>query len=65
MILYTTGCPKCKVLEQKLNAKNIAYDIVTDVDKMMNLGIQSAPALQVEDTIYNFADAIKYVNERL
>jgi glutaredoxin len=33
--LYSTGCPKCKVLETKLNNKNIEFNVNTDVDEML------------------------------
>lgn len=62
--LYSTNCPKCKVLEVKLKNKNIEYDVCTDVDEMLAQGIKGAPALQLEDnTILNFSDAVRWVNE--
>ena len=60
--LYTLDCPKCKVLETKLNQKNIKYNIVKDIDTMKNLGISTAPVLGVDDELLQFADAIKYLN---
>lgn len=65
VILYTTHCPKCKVLEMKLKQKGIGYTENDDVNHMLNdLHIKSAPALGVDDTIYNFADATKWVNSQ-
>ena len=62
--LYSTNCPKCKVLEAKLNKKEINYDTCTDMDVMLANGIKSAPALQLDDnTILNFTEAVKWVNE--
>ena len=49
IVLYTIGCPNCKVLERKLNSKNVPYETVTDVEIMRNKGIQSAPVLEVSD----------------
>ena len=61
--LFSTGCPKCKVLTMKLDKKNINYEVCEDTDEMLSLGIKAAPMLQVEDgTILNFTDAIKWVN---
>ena len=37
--LYTTHCPRCMVLEKKLNAKNIDYVENTNVDLMIDKGI--------------------------
>jgi len=61
--LYTIDCPKCKVLELKLNAKNIDYKTVKDVTVMKELGIMSLPVLGVENDLLSFTDAVKFINE--
>ena len=30
MILYTTGCPKCRILEKKLSDKGIGFEKCDD-----------------------------------
>ena len=61
--LYSTNCPKCKVLETKLNMKGIQYDISTDVNEMLAMGIKAAPVLQLDNgKLLLFADAVKWVN---
>ena len=61
--LFTTHCPKCKVLEMKLKQKNIEFSQNDDVAYMLNvLKIQAAPALKVDDTVYDFGDAVKWIN---
>ena len=62
--LFSTNCPKCKVLEMKMKQKNIEYEVTTDVQEMLALGIKSAPMLQVEGELLQFADAVKWVNEQ-
>ncbi len=62
-ILYTIGCPKCKILEKKLGSANITYDVIEDVDEMTALGIKSAPALGVDGKLLNFSEAVRWVNE--
>ena len=63
--VYTQpNCGKCKVLKAKLQQKGIAYEESQDVDKMQSLGIMSLPAMQVDDQLLTFEEAIKYVNER-
>ena len=62
IILYTTHCPKCKVLESKLNSKNIEYEICDDTRVMIDLGFQQSPILRVDSVFYDFVDAIKWVN---
>lgn len=61
---YSTHCPKCKVLEMKLKQKNINYTENDNVEEMLSLGIQSAPALSVDNKIYLFTDAVKWVNSQ-
>ena len=62
--LYSTNCPRCRVLEIKLKQKNIEYHVVNDVDKMVDLGMTEAPQLEVDGVRMNFSEAIKWVNER-
>lgn len=61
-ILYSTGCPQCKALKMKLDKKEIEYEICSDEEKMKSIGLKSAPALQVEDKLFGFAEAVKWVN---
>ena len=49
--LYSTGCPKCDVLKDKLTAKNISFTVVTDISVMDSLGIQFVPVLQIENNL--------------
>lgn len=60
--LYSTGCPKCVILEQKLKAKNVEYKKVNDTDLMLQSGITTVPAMKIDGKIYNFAEAIKWAN---
>lgn len=62
--LYSTHCPRCRVLETKLTQKNIEFNVVTDIDKMESLGIQSVPILDVDDKLLSFTDAIAWVNKQ-
>lgn len=64
VVLYSTHCPKCKVLETKLKQKNVEYVEVDDVDTMLAKGIKSAPYLEVDDMMMDFNEAVKWVNER-
>ena len=61
-VLYTTGCPKCKILEKKLNEKNVKFEIVNETEKMKELGITSVPVLMVDDKSMIYYDAVKYIN---
>lgn len=64
IILYTTHCPRCKVLETKLNEKKLSYTVVDNVDEMTGMGIMSVPMLKVDDNLLSFVDANKWINEQ-
>ena len=62
--LYTTGCPKCAVLKAKLDTKGVEFDTVTNTEEMARKGFEYLPILEVDGVIYDFAKAIKWINER-
>ena len=64
VILYSTGCPKCDVLKDKLTAKNISFTVVTDISVMDSLGIQFVPVLQIENNLMNYKEAVEWVNKQ-
>lgn len=64
LTLFSTGCPRCKVLKQKLQSKNIEYDEVTSVDDMLALGITEVPVLNVGGELLNFLRAVEWVNNQ-
>ena len=58
--LYSTHCPRCRVLKEKLDSKNIHYELNTNTQEMISLGLVNAPALQLEDgTLLDFGQAVK------
>ena len=63
IILYSTNCPKCKILEQKLKSKNIKYIEFTDVNKMIEMGFSVMPMLEVDGFVMDFTTANKWINE--
>ncbi len=66
--LYSTGCSKCNVLEEKLTAAGIEYEVITDekviTDVCDTIGTDFLPILEVNGEYYDFAAAIKWVGER-
>ena len=61
--LFSTGCPRCMVLEKKLNQKNIQFTKNDNIDELIQKGYSTAPVLKVDDKYLEFNEAIKYVNE--
>lgn len=64
VVLYSTNCPKCKVLEKKLDSIGIDYKIVTDENLMISKGFSSAPMLEVDDNIMDFGNAVRWAKEQ-
>lgn len=63
VVLYTTHCPRCNVIEQKLKAKTIEYEEITDVNLIEEKGFKQVPVLVVDDEIMDFVTANKWVND--
>ncbi len=62
IILYSTHCPKCNVLEKKLKQKNILYEEVNDIEIMKEKGYLSVPILEVDDVNMDFKTASDWIN---
>lgn len=63
--LYSNGCPKCRVIESKLIAKNIQFEKSQDFSKLMEEGKQSLPFLEVDGELFDFVKANQWVNNKL
>ena len=63
VILFSNGCPRCKVLKQKLDDKQIKYTINEDFDELIQNGLQTAPVLKVDDNYYQFGEAVKFIGD--
>lgn len=63
IILYTIDCPKCKILEKKLNMNNIQYDICKDTKLMKEKNIQKLPMLSIDERLYPYKEAVDLINK--
>lgn len=61
--LYSTGCPRCMVLQSKLAAKHISYRTVTDREYMLQLGLDEMPVLEVNGQKMNYKEAMSWIEE--
>lgn len=63
MILYTTqGCPKCRILKQRLDEAGLQYTETQDVSKLIEMGFQSAPILEKDNgELLGFKEALDYI----
>lgn len=64
IVLYSTGCPKCRILEKKLNDKKIEYEICDDVNMILDKNFMSVPMLEVNNKVMDFGEAVKWVNAK-
>lgn len=63
-ILYTTGCPRCKVLKKKLDNAGIDVVICDDVNVMLDKNIIYVPVLEINGELLDFEKANKWVGEQ-
>lgn len=63
--LYTINCPKCIVLEKKLDKAKIDYNKITDQEKIIEVsnktGLRSAPILEVDGDFMKFEKAVEWL----
>ena len=60
IILYSTGCPKCRVLKKKLEEKGIGYTENNSVEEMLSLGFSRVPVLKVNGALMDYTEAMKW-----
>ena len=64
VVVYSTHCPQCKVLEKKLQMAGIDFIIIDDTEEMAKLGMKSAPCMQVNcGPLMNFKEAMTWIKE--
>lgn len=61
--LYTVDCPKCKVLEKKLNNANISFEVCKDTKLMAERNISKLPMLEVDGEMLTFKEAVDMINK--
>lgn len=61
--LYSNGCPRCKILKQKLDLGNISYTVSDNLDEVMSKGIISLPVLDIGAKIMDFYESVKWIKE--
>lgn len=64
VILYSTGCPACKVLKKKLETKGIPYQENNSTTEMAELGITRVPVLLVNGEMLTMAEANRWITQQ-
>ena len=62
IVLYSTNCPRCAVLEKKLTQHGIEFKKNTMINEMVVLGIKQAPMLLVNGELLDFSEANVWLN---
>jgi len=65
IVLFSTGCPQCRILEKKLAQTGITYRIEEDLQELLDLGLMSVPVLKVGGLHYRFPAAVNWVNTQI
>lgn len=69
MDVYSTNCPKCKILVKKLTNRGKEFNLIEDNGKVMaaseKYDIQEAPFVVIDEKVYNFSQINKMINEGL
>ena len=61
--LYSTNppCPKCQVLHQKLTMTGREFSVVEDTQKLIDMGFETAPILEVDGKFMEFNEAVAWL----
>lgn len=64
--LYSNDCPRCRVLEKKLEQKKIDFEVNKNLEDILEIAskvnMSSAPLLEVDGEVLGFEQANKYIN---
>ena len=62
IILYSNNCPRCKILEQKMQEKHIEYNKIEDEEIFRQKQFSFMPMLEIENRLLSFKEAFNYIN---
>lgn len=66
IIVYSTHCPRCKILEQCLTSIGAEYVVEDDKDVIIGLGIETVPCMVINNgEPMDFKQAMNWVKERM
>lgn len=65
VLLYSNGCPRCKMVKASLEAKKIPYEVISDNDEILKVAREnnelSLPFAIIDGTFYGAKDLQKWV----
>ncbi len=71
IIIYSNGCPKCQILEEKLTNAKVKFSKSDDMGELMEMGVTTLPMLKIEEiqepkkvSWLSFAQAVQWINNQ-
>lgn len=64
VVLYSTGCPNCKLLKKRLEQKGITFTENTDKQQMLSMNFVRVPVLEVDGERMDFSKANKWIDNQ-
>ncbi len=61
--LYSNSCPNCVALKAELDKSNIEYIVCSDINAMINMGLNELPVLEVNGKLMSNNEAIDWIKE--
>lgn len=66
LVVYSTGCMKCKILKNTLQNQEIEFIEIGDLDIISELGFKSVPMMQLDDgTLMDYNESIYYIQKNV
>lgn len=61
--LYSNDCPNCIALKADLDRAGLSYNVCSDIDTMIGMGLNELPVLEVNGELLNRNEAITWIKK--
>lgn len=63
MRLIGNNCPKCNILQCKLDEKGLKYEKSDNIQELIDLGFKTVPVLELHGEYMDFGKAVKWIQD--
>ena len=63
IVLYSTGCPMCKMIEEKFAQKKVQYVKVSDSGIIVSKGITVVPQAEINGKLLRVKEILNWLKE--
>lgn len=63
IILYSTGCPMCKMVEEKFAQKGLEYVKISDPNIIISKGIENVPQAEIDGELLRVKEILNWLKE--